>query len=89
VDDQTGLIYVGKQRGGEVTVIDPLALVFIDVIAADGDAVFMAIDGEERNFFVAISNRNVLQKINITSKKTSARIDVGEGAFAVAVMGER
>jgi hypothetical protein len=31
----------------------------------------------------------VLQKIDITSKKISAKIDVAEGAFAVAVMGER
>jgi hypothetical protein len=31
----------------------------------------------------------MLQKINITSKKISSKIDVGEGAFAVAVMGER
>ena len=89
VDDVTGLIYVGKRSGGEVMVIDPFALVFIDMIRVAGRAAFMTVDQEERNLFVAIPDRKMLQKINITSKKISAKIDVAEGAFAVAVMGER
>ena len=89
VDDQTGLIYVGKRSGGEIVVIDPFALVFIDVIRVAGKAAFMTIDQQERNLFVAIPDKNILQRINITSKKISANIDVGEGAYAVVVMGER
>jgi YVTN family beta-propeller protein len=89
VDDLTGLIYVGKRSGGEVMVIDPFALVFIDMIRVAGRAAFMTVDQEERNLFVAIPDKKMLQKINIISKKISSKIDVGEGAFAVAVMGER
>ena len=89
VDDLTGLIYVGKRSGGQVMVIDPFALVFIDMIRVAGRAAFMTVDQEERNLFVAIPDKKMLQKINITSKKISAKIDLAEGAFAVAVMGER
>jgi YVTN family beta-propeller protein len=89
VDNQTDLIYVGKRSGGEIVVIDPFALVFIDVIRVAGQAAFMTIDEQERNLFVAIPDKNMLQRININSKKISANIDVGEGAYAVVVMGER
>jgi YVTN family beta-propeller protein len=89
VDDLTGLIYVGKRSGGQIMVIDPFALVFIDVIAVAGKAAFITIDGEERNLFVVIPDKKMLQKINVTSKMISAKIDVGKGAYAVAVMGER
>jgi DNA-binding beta-propeller fold protein YncE len=89
VDNVTGLIYVGKRSGGEVMVIDPFALVFIDMIRVAGRAAFITLDEEDRDLFVAIPDKKILQKINATSKKISAQIDVGEGAFAVAVMGER
>ncbi len=89
VDDQTGLIYVGKSSGGEIRVIDPFALVFIDMIRVAGEAAFMTIDDEERNLFVVIPNAKMLQKINLISKQISAAIDVAEGAYAVAVLGER
>ena len=89
VDDVTGLIYVGKRSSGEIAVIDPFAMVFIDVIRVAGHAAYMTIDEQERNLFVAIPDQNMLQKININSKKISASIDVGEGAWAVVVMGER
>jgi hypothetical protein len=59
------------------------------MIRVAGRAAFITVDEEERNLFVAIPDKKMLQKINITSKKISSKIDVGEGAFAVAVMGER
>jgi YVTN family beta-propeller protein len=89
VDDVTGLIYVGKRSGGEIMVIDPFALVFIDMIRVAGRATYITLDEEERNLFVAIPDKKILQKINVISKKIGAKIDVAEGAFAVAVMGER
>ena len=89
VDDQTGLIYVGKNIGGEIRVIDPFALVFIDMIPVAGRAVFLTIDQDERNLFVVIPDKRMLQKINIISKKISASIDVAEGAYAAAVLSER
>jgi DNA-binding beta-propeller fold protein YncE len=89
VDDQTGLIYVGKTFGGEITVIDPFSLVFIDTIAVGGKAVYITIDEQERNLFVLLPDKKVLQKINLVSKKISAQIDVGDAGYATVVMGER
>jgi len=89
VDDQTGLIYVGKTFGGEITIIDPFSLVFIDRIAVDGEAVFLTIDEQERSLFVVLPDRKILQKFNLISKKFSAQIDVGDAAYGAVVMGER
>jgi len=51
--------------------------------------VFQTIDDEERTLFVALADRRILQKINLTSKRVVAEIDVGKGAYAIAVMGQR
>jgi DNA-binding beta-propeller fold protein YncE len=89
VDKQTGKIYVSKNIGREISVIDPFSLMFIDTVPVGGKAVFMTIDGEERSLLAAVADRNKLQKINLTSKKLVAEIELREGAFAVVVMGER
>ncbi len=89
VDFLTGLILVGKKFGGEITVIDPSSLMFIDSIKVRGNAAFMTIDREENTLFVALPDKRVLQKVNLTSKKIMAEIEVGEGAYAVVVMGEK
>jgi YVTN family beta-propeller protein len=88
-DTRTGLILVGKQAGGGISVIAPLALMVIDTIGIGGNAAFMTIDDEENTLFVTLPEKRTLQKINLTSKKIMAEIEVGETAYAVVVMGER
>ena len=89
VDPQTDLIYVGKRFGNEVSIIEPRSLMFIDTIGIEGSAANMTIDDEENSLFVVIPENNALQKINLTSKKNVSHIEVGKGAYAVVVMGER
>ena len=89
VDNQTGLIYVGKNLGAEISVIDPFSAQLVDNFQAGGQAGFMTIDGQERTLLAALSDRSVLQKFNLISKELMAEIEMGEGAFAVVVMGER
>lgn len=89
VNLRTGLILVGKKLAGEITIVDPLSSMFIDLIRLRGGAAFMTIDRQENTLFVAMSDRRKLQKINLTSKRTMAEIEVGEGAYAVVVVGER
>ena len=89
VDDQTGLIYVGKDFAREIAVIDPLRSMFVDMFPVGGKPVFMTIDGQERTLLVTLSDRSVLQKINLISKKIIAEIEVGQSPYAVVVMGER
>jgi YVTN family beta-propeller protein len=88
VDIQTDLIYVGR-AGGEISVIAPFSLMFIDTITVEGHAAFMTIDGDENSLFVVLPDRKILQKVNLTSKKAIGEIEVDEGAYAVVVMGER
>ncbi len=88
VDFRTGLVLVGKKFGGEILFIDPSSLMFIDKIRVKGNAAFMSIDREENTLFVALPDRRVLRKVNLTSKKTMAEIEVGQGAYAIVVMGE-
>jgi hypothetical protein len=38
---------------------------------------------------VALSDRRILQKINLISKKVVSEIEVGKGAYEIVVMGER
>jgi len=82
------LIYVGKSFGGEIAVVDPSSSMFIDMINVGGNATFTTIDRQENTLFVVVPERRLVQKVNLTSKKITAEIEVGEGAYAVAVMGE-
>jgi YVTN family beta-propeller protein len=88
-DNQTGQIYIGKKIGAEIAVIDPFSGQLIDNFQVGGQAQFLAIDNQERTLLVALSDRSELQKINLISKKLTAEIELGEGAYAVVVMGER
>jgi hypothetical protein len=88
-DNQTGQIYVGKKIGAEIAIVDPFSGQLVDNFQVGGQAVFLTIDGQERSLLVALSDRSVLQKINLISRKLAAGIELGEGAYAVVVMGER
>ena len=89
VDNQNGLLYVGRRIGGEIAVIEPSSAMFVDTFLIDGRPVFLAIDDQERMLFAALSDRSILQKINLISKRVVAEIEVGKGAYAIVVMGER
>jgi len=88
VDPSTGLVLVGKKFGGEITVVEPSTSMFIDTIGVKGTAAFMTIDRQEHSLFVILPGRRLLQKINLTSKRIMAEIELDEGAFQVVVMGE-
>jgi YVTN family beta-propeller protein len=82
------LIFVGNSFGGEIAVVDPSSSMFIDSIRAGGNPAYMTIDRQENTLFVVLPERRLVQKINLTSKKIMAEIEVAEVAYAVAVMGE-
>jgi sugar lactone lactonase YvrE len=88
LDPKTGLVYVGKRMGG-VAVVDPLLGLPIDTIRVDGNAAFVAIDGDENNLFVASSDKETIQRMGLVSQKLSGVIEVEERCYAVVLMGER
>lgn len=89
VDTRTDLVYVGKKFGGEIAIIDPRASLAIDAIWIEGGAEHMTIDKEENSLFVLLPGKRLLQKINLTSKRSQSEIEVGDEAYELVVMGER
>ena len=61
---------------------------FIDSIGVGGKAAFMTIDRQENTLFVVLPDERLLQKVNLTSKKIMGQIDLGNGPYEVAVVGE-
>ncbi len=89
VDTRTDLVYVGKSFGAEISIVSPRSSLPIDSIFLRGSAEHMTIDDEENSLFVVLPEKRLLQKMNLTSKRVTAELDVGIGAYEVALMGER
>lgn len=88
VDTRTSLIYVGKDSG-EITIIDPVSLMFVDSFDAGGGAVHITIDGEEDTLLVLLSDAGTLRKFSLVGHKLAGELRVEKGASSVVVMGER
>jgi len=87
VDPRNNLIYIGKKTG-EIAVIDPASAMFIDSFPVQGDAGFVAIDGEESMLQVLSNSRNEVHKLNLVSKREVANLVTEAGPHALVVMGE-
>lgn len=87
VDPKNDLIYIGK-KNGEVAIVDPSSGMFIDSFPVNGDAGFMAIDGETNMLLVLSTSRDVVQKFNLVSKSEVSELFTEAGAHALVVMGE-
>ena len=88
VDFLSGLILVGKKFGGEIAIVEPASLIFIDSIKVGGEVALITIDRQENALFVVLPEKRLLRRVNLTSKKIVAELDVGKGAYAVVAMGE-
>jgi len=88
VDERTGLIYVGKKRGN-ISVVDPSSLLPIDRFRVPGNVTFLAIDKDENSLFAVLTDRALVQKMDLVSKRSRGVVEIGEGSFAVVLMGSR
>lgn len=88
VNTRTNLIYIGK-RDNEISVIDPFALMSIDMIGTRSSVKYLTIDAEENALLALEPESGRLQKINTVSKRVMGEAEIGQGAYAVVVMGER
>jgi hypothetical protein len=61
----------------------------IDVFMVNSNAVFLAIDDDENALFVVLPGKKAIQKLNLISKRLLGTIEVADGSYAVALMGER
>jgi len=86
-DPKTDLVYIGKKTG-EVVVVDPSSGMFIDSFPLEGEANFVAIEGEENMLLVLSTDRNALYKFNLVSHREVANLATGAGTHGLVVMGE-
>ena len=89
VDPHTDLIYIGKEGDPNIEVYNPFTLMPEDYIKGGRDVSFMAIDGDENNLCVTDPGENALLFINLASRETASKIDVGEDPVWVTMVGER
>jgi YVTN family beta-propeller protein len=89
VDTVTDMLYVCRKLEGVVEMYDPFSLSPGAYIQAMSGVVYMTIDGEENNLYLVSPETKMVMTINLTSRKITALIDVGESPAGVAMMGER
>ena len=81
-----GLLYVGLQSG-EVLVVDPLVTLPIDQFRVGGAVQDLVMDRLENSLFV-LTDRQVLEKYDLISKKKLAALDLGMSGYQLTLMGE-
>ncbi|MHB8844267.1 MAG: YncE family protein [Nitrospirota bacterium] len=89
VDIVTDMIYLGGPARGEVVVYDPLSVLMTETIPAPEGVSYLTIDGQENSLLILSAEARTLTSVNINTKAVSYVIDAGNGAYQVAVMGER
>lgn len=89
VNQVTDLLYVGFRTGGRIDIFDPFTQIPSDFIPASEGVTKMAIDGDENRLLVVRPRSGSIQFVNLVSRKEAAIIDVGEGAYGIALFGER
>jgi YVTN family beta-propeller protein len=88
VDTRTGFIYVGR-RSGDIVVIDPRALTFIDEFKVGGTPAYLTVDDEQSAIFAVLPDQGSIQKLNLVSYRVLGTLEVERGSYATVIMGER
>jgi hypothetical protein len=82
-------LYVGGLDDTMIEVYDAIALVPIDALKTRKGVSYLTIDdAENRLYMVSPETRSVVIG-SVATRKVVSEIDVGEGPYWVAVMGER
>jgi len=89
VDPRTDRIYLAIRGTGTVDIYDRLTLLPADAIPVDGEVANMTIDDQGFNLYLVIPDAGEVQVVRLVSKEVTARIDVGDSPYGVALLGER
>lgn len=87
-DPRRNVFYVGK-KNGELAVVTPEVLMYINAINLSGKVVSMTIDDEENVILALAPDQQALYKINPVNNRIIGRIDLGDEGYAVEVIGAR
>jgi DNA-binding beta-propeller fold protein YncE len=88
VDPRSDLVYVGRADEARIQVFDPISALPVDAIEVPGPVSHLAMDQVE-NALVAVLSTGQVAFVDVARKRLVATVDVGAGAYQVAVMGER
>lgn len=88
VDPRRNIFYVGKNNG-ELAVVTPEVLMYINSINLSANVVSMTIDDEENVILALAPDQRALYKVNPVNNKIIGRIDLGDEGYAVEVIGAR
>lgn len=89
VDARNDRIYLARRTAGQVDVYDPLSLLPIDALPIAGEISFLAIDDEGNNLYLARPGEGEVEVLRIVGKSATARVEVGEDPYGVALLGAR
>lgn len=89
IDSRTDLIYLAFRDQPRVDIYDPFSLLPVDFLEAPRGIADMVIDDEENTLFLAAPMPHGVVVIDLTGKRTLGRMEVGEGAHSLALMGMR
>jgi DNA-binding beta-propeller fold protein YncE len=89
VDVKTDLIYAAGIKTNEVEIYEPLSLIAVESIPAEGGASYLTIDGQENSLLLLSPESRTLTSVNINTRNIVFVIDVGEDPYQVTLMGER
>jgi YVTN family beta-propeller protein len=78
--------------GGDDTMVefyDPNALLPLYSTRIKGGVSFLAFDAPDNNLYALSDDARTVSTVRLSTRKVASQIDVGDGPYAVAVMGER
>jgi YVTN family beta-propeller protein len=89
VDQHNDQLYVARRNDPVIDVFDTFSYLPGSSLEADGGVLGLAIDGEESSLVVLLPKERRLQMLNLVSRKSVLRIDVGAEPFQAVQAGER
>ncbi len=89
VDSRRGLLYIGGRHDTMVEVYDPNALVPVDAIRLRRGVAYLTIDDQENRLYGVSPDSSSVVVASLADRRVVSEMDVGDGPFWVAVMGER
>jgi YVTN family beta-propeller protein len=89
VDGRRNQLYIGSRSERTVDFYDPNTLLPVDSVKTRGAVSHLAIDVEENGLYMVSPDTRSLVVGSLADRKIVSEIDVREGPYWVAVMGER
>jgi YVTN family beta-propeller protein len=89
LDSRRGLLYLGGPDDRMVEFYDPNTLLPIGSVKTRGGVSHLALDAEDNSLYMVSPGRKSLEIASLADRRVVSEIDVGEGPYWVAVMGEK